>query len=226
MAFLLYHCPSVRKVSLYNFRTDDRYYQLDILRLAEHAPKIVHLEVDTGFAITTIGKVGIAYPRLRYLSVHDYAGKPAMPEFMDMIHSELKHLKTLVLPEVGQLDLGYEPPPTSTGSVGSEMLQKKYTAESTAARLAFRCLDSLQELWLSEEALARKICTMENTKTGIGCGMGVSEKIKKDGDAINGVGGSAAPGAVTSSTVEKAGNIQWRWIRPSDGTLLDDRDRL
>jgi hypothetical protein len=168
LSFLLYHCPNVRKVALYKFTGNDRYYQLDILDLAKYATKIVHLETDTGFTLANMDKVGAAYPQLRYFSVHDYTGTPAMPDFMSLIGNALKHLQTFVLPEAGQMIVDW---------LNCDQDQRR-TAESNAASLVFQYLVSLQDLWFGDHASARRLRSDERIMVSDGVVGDIAEQFE------------------------------------------------
>ncbi|KAF1954254.1 hypothetical protein CC80DRAFT_506663 [Byssothecium circinans] len=135
-----------------------RSIDFNTLKKPSKASNLTHFEMDSTWSKSDITRLATAFPTLAHISLRGFIGNYFCTRKMFRHVGELfTELKSLELNNITELGLGFQYPRCGTslmaddaaGERARELLKKgRREAENRAARYAFECIESLEELWL------------------------------------------------------------------------------
>ncbi|KAH7079731.1 hypothetical protein FB567DRAFT_450076 [Paraphoma chrysanthemicola] len=177
-AFLASHCPRLKTLVLRDSEDCLLDSYTDVAkRLVPLHPSIascaseilVHFDATAIWCPEELSRLVRAFPRLQYLRMRTdtYCYRASTPDVIETLSGGLNNLQSLHLVKSGNLNMGYQSVwkrriPASSDeeyrrALWLENERLRVSVENTVARLAFREIVALNEIWLGEKRVARRM---------------------------------------------------------------------
>jgi hypothetical protein len=180
VAFLARHCPNLKSLVIRDesdcmveaytdlssrFSPPQLKYDEDAFRIET----LTSLDAKAIWSANEVQFVTTTFPHLRHLVMRSetYGYRASIPTIMSLLSTNLTHLKTLELSKISHLDMGYRglwkraiqecKTAEKRKALWRENERARVGAENVVARLAFRSVKELREVWVGEKRVARRL---------------------------------------------------------------------
>lgn len=178
-AFLGSHCPYLKKLVIEDASscTIEAYIDIASQLTPLHSQlkggqwaylQLTHFETTAYWSIQEIAAFMPIVPQLQHLNMRSYAFcyRTPVAAIMQLLGCGLRDLKTLKLNKVGNLGMGFRAvykriiqscTPAQRKTLWLQNEAQKVEAENDVVRLAFTNIGSLEECWLGDKRIARRL---------------------------------------------------------------------